>query len=272
MRQVTIQINPLGISIELNKALEKALNLARIGLNVPEMSPSGLEFPDTAFQFAIESHKPWDEERASVEFRTWVLSNAFRDVSEATGAMLDGMHQLAFAAKFSEQMSTGSALTEADWDEQLATEMKRFHRLGIPDKLDQLKEQYGLSFGSDMEQQVLSINAARNCLVHRNGIVGERDVNSGDELIVHWRELYFVLTNEDGEHEVTLPVTAIKDSSLGLKERLGSKSFKKGERVNFDVIEFSNICWTLHRLGANTADTMIKYCQSHGIGSPPPAT
>ncbi|HCB51430.1 TPA: hypothetical protein DEP21_02535 [Patescibacteria group bacterium] len=47
------------------------------------------------------------------------------------------------------------------------------------------------------KKQILSINKGRNCLVHRNGIVSEKDINNKEEdvLKIEWIRLGFFYEN-----------------------------------------------------------------------------
>lgn len=127
---------------------------------------------------------------------------------------------------------------------------KAFHRLGLPDKLPLLTKQYGVVIDSTLSGHLLSINAARNCLVHRRGVVGDRDVNDSSRLTVGWRKLSLVLKDEDGEHPVVLNQRLEKESTLCLRSEDCSKSFEIGERIAFTIQEFADITWGLFSFGS----------------------
>ena len=87
----------------------------------------------------------------------------------------------------------------------------------LPDKLAHLKTEHGMAVDSVLERQLLSINNARNCLVHRRGIISQRDLNSDDTMRVEWRKLHIFLQNQDGEHDLVIGQIVEKESAICLR-------------------------------------------------------
>jgi hypothetical protein len=128
-------------------------------------------------------------------------------------------------------------------DYQRELEGVSFHRLGLPDKLAHLKTEHGIAVDSVPERQLLSINNARNCLVHRRGIISKRDLNSDDTMVVEWRKLHIFLQNQDGEHDLVIGQIVEKESAICLRVKDEQKAFGLGERVMFTAQEFANVTW-----------------------------
>ena len=67
-----------------------------------------------------------------------------------------------------------------------------FHRLVLLGKIKFLKNEYGLIFDDALLQKTVSINAARNCFLHRDGLVSTQDTRDGDQLKIEWSALVFL--------------------------------------------------------------------------------
>lgn len=145
-----------------------------------------------------------------------------------------------------------------DWNEVLVAGQNRFHRLGLPDKLATLEKDFAVGIDQSLSQHVLSANVARNCLVHRNGQVGARDLNAESELRVTWRRMAAYLKDEDGLHELVYGEPTKKEAWMVIKFEDTAKTFSPGEMVNFSPTEFVEICWMLFMYGVAVTETVSK--------------
>jgi len=143
-------------------------------------------------------------------------------------------------------------------------EAQKFHRLGLPDKLNHLNEEHGIELDNALSRHMLSINAARNCLVHRDGVVGERDSVDG-RLVVSWRRVKWVITDEDGERDLVSGVVYEKESSLGMKFLDEKRSFKLGDRITFSAPEFQHIAWSMYLFGVTTGLKITEWGVANGF-------
>jgi hypothetical protein len=121
---------------------------------------------------------------------------------------------------------------------------KKFHHLGFPDKLEHIKGAHNIELNDKFAEQLLSINAARNCLVHRRGIVSDPDITGNNQLQVKWTRLQLVLTNEDGEKELVFGELVEKESWVGMRSIGEMKAFNLGDAIDFSAKEFSDVTWT----------------------------
>jgi hypothetical protein len=117
---------------------------------------------------------------------------------------------------------------------------RRFDRLSLPEKMKRL-EGSGLqrpTFADD----IISINAARNCLAHRRGIVGLEDVDDAkDFMTVKWHRLRLQAT-DDGR-EVGVGSYFEKPTTLAISLVRRSRRFRLGQSVTLtsaDYVEVAN--------------------------------
>jgi hypothetical protein len=101
--------------------------------------------------------------------------------------------------------------------------------------------------------------------VHREGIVGEKDLDEAGQLTVYFRRLALIIGPIDAPREIALPYTKQDGDELRVEERDTSKSFALCALVSLDSADFSGFCWTAHRFGVHMEKVMLDYCKSHGI-------
>ena len=256
MSRPTLTLNPAALLGRLSASIQRYTNLVSLGLTSVESAElDRLSLPGAFFQFSGISPDASDEDAASViqaakaDFPAWLLGAGLRDCIEETGPVLEEARML--CSLFELVRGRGGVPAE-EWNEWLRArpnEDKRFQGLNFPDKIEALTTTHGLVIPPAATESVLSINRARNCLVHRRGVVSTLDTKSDPSLTVAWRKLELVLMDDTGERVFVPPALVERDGEIGIREAGGSKVFALGEKVSFDAQEFSEICWTLFVFG-----------------------
>ena len=249
---------------KLQRMVQKSINNVTLGLySNPEVPDDFIKIPGVSFALSLVTPESQDIETLKSEFHDWVLINGFRDASESISSFLEEAYGvLAFWQLLDRQNQTNSLMGN-DWNELVIQGAKKFHRLGLPDKIEYLTQQ-NLDIEIDLIKNILSINIARNCLVHRNGFVGERDLNSKEHLLVTWKRISLILMDESGEKEIQIPHKVEKESTLAIKNTSSSKKFSLGEKISFNTQEFSDICWCLYLFGLDIAQKIGKVGANKG--------
>jgi hypothetical protein len=161
----------------------------------------------------------------------WFLRTAFRDGIEAVGAFLEECRIV------SALCSSGEPLTVGVYERVTDDEAKKFHRLGLPAKVSHLREKYRIT--SSLGEHVLSVNAVRNCLVHRAGVTSIQDMTEG-VLILRWRA--FQLFSEKDGQTVVFDGTNVGFENAPVMFRTvdQQKTFALGERITLSYEELVN--------------------------------
>lgn len=241
------------------------MSLVAIGLNAAKgISSEALQMPDITTDHQFDSSNPWTVEQATAAWQTWVLRNGFRDIAEAISGLLEEAQSvLSYWSLVSIQQ--GRQLRGEDWNELVVNRGLRFHRLGLPDKVDFLRKEYGLALEDSLVNQVLSINAARNCLVHRGGLVSTLDTRNTDHLQIEWSALVVLITENEVEKEIEPPYLVKAGGQLGVATRRRSKSIAVGQLLQVTAKEFTQMCWTLFVFAMACAQTLEAYGKARGI-------
>ncbi len=263
---LSIRVNLDGLVGQLQNSLQATINLTALGLrSIERLGEVDLALPGTSMQIALGGATSWDTGRREGEFRRWILVNAFRDAAEATGTLLEEVRRVLAIWRLVYEVSRDGKIRAKDWDEGVVKASKRFHRLGLPDKLNALGTDYGLSLDPGRVGHVLSINAARNTLVHRKGIVSERDANTENGLLMRWEKLGAFLTKDGEEREVVPPMLVEAGTEIVVQARPMEKLFALNSQIEVNVQEFADVCWTLFVFGESTKQLLEKHGRARGV-------
>jgi hypothetical protein len=263
---ISISINLAAMTSQLQRILQRAMNLVAMGLNAGKStSPIPFELPDSTVTFQFAANEQWTSEHASQEWNRWVLCNGFRDAAEAVGAFLEEVQSVLAYWALTERQDSSGGIRGTDWHELIVGRGQKFHRRGLPDKITFLEKQYGLVLDPTLTSQVLSINTVRNCLVHRNGIVTPRDVTNDEKLLLQWTRLVLILRDEAGEREVLPPVEVAAGAEAAVGNRPTRKEFTVGQDIVLNIEEFTQICWTLMTFGNSCTKAVEAHGRNRGI-------
>lgn len=267
-QSINVNINLDGLRSELRRALQRIIYLVSAGLQTTEnIEAEKLQLPTNGIKMTYAKNMKYTSEEIREHYRAWLMTNGFRDSIECVSAFLESAHQvLSFWQLAGHQKKKEVKIS--DLNEIVVSATKKFHRLGFPNKIDHIKKDHGIDLQDHFIVQLISINAARNCFVHRHGIVADLDVTVDNKLEVNWTRLQLVLTNEDGEREAVFGEVMEKDSILGIRSVGETKSFEKGTAVEFSVKEFSDITWTFFLFSEDLVTKLQTYGLQQGFVTP----
>jgi hypothetical protein len=124
---------------------------------------------------------------------------------------------------------------------------------------------HSLEITDSFKDQVLSINAARNCFVHRHGAVSDRDVNDEGVLEVKWTRHRIFIQNEDGEQDLIIGKVLEVGSKICMKVEEKEKPFSIGDQLSFSIEEMSEIIWCFFLFGNELVMNISKFGISIGF-------
>ena len=185
------------------------------------------------------------------------LTNPFLEECRLVSAMFRNTHD--------------GKLRSEDYNRIINEEQKQFHQLGLPKKLEKMREDFGISV--ELEPHVLSINKARNCLVHRMGVVSKVDVDENEELAILWRTFELVASSPDKSEQFVIdsPGMAVPGGwtfSSRFTDKL--KIFKLGEHLQFSYREITYTIFSLMTFSSMMVQAVEQYGRSIGIAMSPP--
>lgn len=194
-------------------------------------------------------------------FPNWAVLSALREANEYFDAFLD---EIFLAALMIEQGS--EQRFRNDLNVKLAEKDKRFEYNGTEGKLRDLQSRFGISAAYAAE--MISIRQARNCLTHRLGIVGPKDIGDSTTLSIIWRTSQIFGYNPDGSEfipEWTLPTRMPPNSPLMMRWIQQSRSFEMGEQIILSPQELQEICFTISLTVGQIIESFTAYGSSKGV-------
>lgn len=174
----------------------------------------------------------------------WVFTKAFEEfINGLTKSFKE-------AYKYLKVFALHKELNYLKSREQLNEELQKIDaeldRLHFPDFLDRIEKL--LCIPLPLKGEILSINQVRNCLVHRHGIVGDKDIKNSatSELSLKWITLKIWVEIEGKQVEMSydLRKDGISVDSMSFKQVPRERAFRLGEKVLINIDEFNDISFT----------------------------
>ncbi|CAN5139140.1 hypothetical protein BH10PSE9_BH10PSE9_02500 [soil metagenome] len=238
-----------------------------IGTNAARIEPPIRHALDDKAQLTVvpPAVSPEIQKMFVAEFESWVIANGFRDLVETFSVFLTG----AYAAY--DLFEKGK--TTRDEHRRVVS---RFERLGIEDQMRRLTEL--LALDGRFLAMFASLNQARNCLAHRQGVVGMADTPaSGQPFDLVWRTRTMML--EDGRDVSALlregeEVLVEGGQKISFVEVERTKRFRIGEVLRLSRHELSEICFGVTVATEYVTQGLVAFGKSKGLvieQTPPPA-
>lgn len=173
-------------------------------------------------------------------FVEWVIGNGLQELVEQFSLFLDDVYYYLQCAGPNPKRS------------QIESKMTSFENKNMHAKL---KEFTKLNVATQLLSGFETLVKARNCLVHRGGIVGKgvqgkRDFNDTSlterRLTLKWKVLEPIILMPNGEKEAFLQ--SVSDIKYPIGSRIEFsvadriKTFEEGQKINFSAEELSEIC------------------------------
>lgn len=192
-------------------------------------------------------------------FSKWIVTCGLRELIETFGVFLDQIYEVCLYTMMSKEEPFPSDPKKLYGD---------FERNGIEAKLKCLEDNFGIKprfpghFGT--------IQKVRNCLAHRRGIVGPKDVDALSVLELKWRGIDFVITGSEGElarfnSPLTEPILVEEGGSVGIRVVDRHFEFPLASVVEIPPRDLAEICLFITWEAGETINSVKRYLESKGI-------
>ena len=211
--------------------------------------------------------RPLADVREDTRLRT--LSDALRDCVEEVSRFLEETRRLCAAVCLADE----GTVTANRWREAVEVPASSFDRLTFPDKIARLQRDYGATILHDSIEFIATLNKLRNCVVHRHGVVDERDCNDDQSMRIRWQKNeLFDRTVGGTESLLTLPHVLNAGDQILARLCDEQKSFRRGERVSVSETDLAGMWYTFQVFAFGTAQRVESFARDRGfvISAPPP--
>jgi len=228
--------------------LQETLQFARFGLTAADAlaADESIEFDDIELPEVLIQlgRAPLSMPELRSGFSEWLVGVCLRRYIEVYQAFLDIVGPVALLGEFQRE----------SFDYDSGEIFRTFNGYTFPQKLDRIDKALSQQINPTFRQYIESINHARNCFEHRNGVVSHRDLNTEGQCIIAWRGAdTFVRASEADEWEqaLTVPVVVPPLGHFMMKWTARERSFAIGDHLRFSPKDISEMgtssCYMLSR-------------------------
>lgn len=239
-KPVQITLNPSGVIAPALNALRKTIEVVSLCLAALEKGDLSVPPPicGVGMQLSFASETRDVDERQNI-YKQWVLTRGFHELARGLRLSLEEAYLYVGVAKLHGTTTWGRL------QEQIAGLKTEANIATFPALVGKVNE--ALTEKLNFENEFRSLNSVRNCLEHRNGVVGIRDMNKAEKMLVLSLPRFKLYYVKDGaEIELVRGHVVEKDTEILMKRITGETSYKLGSRISFTPDEFQAIgmaCW-----------------------------
>ncbi len=237
--QILLTLHPHGVAAPTLRAVEQSTEIVSFYMQSLEKADlsKAPEFERARFQVKFSSAA--NSEERKVHYTSWILSKGFQDLARGIRTTLEEAYFYISLANSSDQLRW----RKTTWD-AVQQKIQQYHEeaeaMSFPELMGAVSR--GLTSPLHFEKEFLSLQKVRNCLEHRDGIVGEKDVDKGTKLLKLSLPYLRMYGKRNGQiTEVGKGSVLEAGSSIVLKNEIQEREFRLGERVTFNPEEFHDI-------------------------------
>jgi len=220
-----------------------------------DLSKKPPAFKGSFFNFRMTGPEMSAKDRRTMH-ESWILAKAFHELLRGVRASLEQ------AFLFIDLVSTipRTVKSESTLDDLTAPILKKASDKNFPELLDYVNK--SLQKPLDFLAAYQSLQNARNCLEHRGGVVGKKDVDGASpvmELSIPRMKVFYHRRGEEVEVQPGTRVNAEDGSeTVELMMRLDVRRhhYNLGDRLSFDLSDFNEIAFACYYFGSQLASRL----------------
>lgn len=256
-----------GIHIDLDALLEQALLGVRrasvflgLGLNAAmDQNFRNYQLTGLSNIQLIPADLPDDQVgHFKEEFKLWVEAGGFRELVESFAGYLDGVHHVCLFMHAHKVKHVASTLQERQTS---------FCNEGVPNKINVLAQSFGVR--PTHPQHLVSLSKARNCLAHRRGVVGSRDIGQDGRLKVSWLGADMFIEEPDGHRipfdQDTLPIYLPNGGTVCMQMVERVREYELNQKLLLSARELAEICWFYTREAGALLQSVVRFAEQIGV-------
>lgn len=202
-----------------------------------------------------DNKPPLSVEERKAKIVDWIVEKGFEET-------IVGINKILKKAYIFSSYINVSKLNRAKNLKELQVELNKIKRnsekFHLPELIKNVEDNFGVKL--KYREEIESINKVRACLVHRNGIVSEKDINSEGSLLLKWISIksYALINGKETLINYELRKDPILVESLRHENYSSSKEFKLLENVVLDINVLNDIVNTCSLFAFDMRDSLKK--------------
>lgn len=252
--KIELQLHPDGVAAPAQTAAltcREIVDFYFAALATADLSKKPPAPANTFFRFDFSGPELSATDRRSLH-ENWILVKVFQDLMRGVRASLEE------AYFFTELISAGTITTRSSstLDEILAPFRKKAADLKFPPLLAELNKR--LERPLEFTDSYQSMQAARNCLEHRGGIVGKSDAGPAGIMELRFPRLKFFIVHEGNEVNVHEGMAVEAGTEIFTRLEVRIRKFNVGERLTITAADFDEIAFACFHFASQLAQLLPK--------------
>lgn len=196
----------------------------------------------------------WSDQDRRTAFESWIYAKAFQDLMRGVRGSLEQTYL------FQEIIQLKQARSDTTLEQLLAPFRKRAADLKFPRLLDEVNSR--LTSPLEFSDSFLSLQRARNCFEHRNGIVGRGDADHDDIMRLNFPavKIFYMRGGDEVEVEAGHAIDtqeADRDEKEGVQMLIRisqrHREFGLHERLSISLADLNEISFACHQFAIQLA-------------------
>jgi hypothetical protein len=257
---IQITLHPDGVVAPLLTILGQSANNVLFGLQLIDSVEKPIDIQeikseDTFFSFQFSDPSQGQDISLNKEnFKLWILQKGFEDLIKGVNLSLIEAYFFCSLVLKRNDLKTYQHL-QTEIEELRETALKQ----SLPGLLSKVKP--ALTADLTYEEEINSINKVRNCLVHRNGVVTDKDVNDigNRQLKVQYSRMK-LYADKDGQEVMEVKKNTFVEGGTSIKLTMVKESiiFNLDDRVKFNYQQFNHLLTTCYLFGIDLTQKLPK--------------
>lgn len=176
----------------------------------------------------------------------WLFKKAFEEFIVGLTESIIEAHKFSKIYTLSNLTRQKSIFSKEEIDEKILQINTRPQKLPFPTLISEIENELNISI--PFKSEIISINQVRNCLVHRNGLVTNKDINDevNGSLKLSFQELIAMAEKNGQLQDIKWKdkEDGFKTNKIGFEVRPKEINFKKGEQVILNQNIFNGVSYT----------------------------
>ena len=246
-RHIQITLNKDGVAASLQRVTLLASHV--VGTSLRALDNDDLSPPEmkAGFVHLGFGNLAMSEDERRQMFRNWILSKGFQDLARGVRETLE---EAIFYIELTKLQA--GATTWGQLQAHMAAIRSKASRPKFPELLEEVNA--GLKERMAFDAEFQSLQNVRNCLEHRGGRVGQKDVdlNTG-VMTLNFPRLRLTSVQGEGEIEVYEGQFFEKDTALYFGRATRSRSYALDERIIISASDFFEIAMACQLFASDVA-------------------
>ncbi|MDN4982255.1 hypothetical protein QY049_03315 [Bradyrhizobium sp. WYCCWR 13022] len=252
-QQIVLNINLDGVAVPATSAAavcKEIVDLYFAALDKTDLSKKPEDQSDgKSMKVGFSGLDLTANERRAVH-QSWILARAFQDLMRGVRRSLEEAY---FVLELT-RVGKVRAATDGTLDDVLRPFRKAANDLNFPNLLAAVNAHLDPHF--EFTDAYQSMQTARNCLEHRNGIVGKTDAGDDGKLVLQFPRIKVYVERDGGEVEIFPGMHVEAGTIIMVKTELRRREYTIGQPLIISAVDFDEIAIACSQFGAALAQKL----------------